>query len=127
MQEENRKLSSSLTAATERDSGVSEDESYIEIDLVHKLQVGGGGAPWCMVEDHGAGWRTMVGHHGAWWRTMLQGGPPWCTVEDHGARWRTMVHGGGPWCTIGAWWSTIMVDGGGAWCLTTRACCRQPK
>ena len=38
-QEENRKLSSSLTAATERDSGVSEDESYIEIDLVHKLQV----------------------------------------------------------------------------------------
>ena len=39
-QEENRKLSSSLTAATERDSGVSEDESYIEIDLVHKLQVG---------------------------------------------------------------------------------------
>ena len=37
--EENRKLSSSLTAATERDSGVSEDESYIEIDLVHKLQV----------------------------------------------------------------------------------------
>ena len=40
-QEENRKLSSSLTAATERDSGVSEDESYIEIDLVHKLQVVG--------------------------------------------------------------------------------------
>ena len=39
--EENRKLSSSLTAATERDSGVSEDESYIEIDLVHKLQVVG--------------------------------------------------------------------------------------
>jgi len=38
LQEENRKLSSSLTAATERDSGVSEDESYIEIDLVHKLQ-----------------------------------------------------------------------------------------
>jgi len=37
LQEENRKLSSSLTAATERDSGV-EDESYIEIDLVNKLQ-----------------------------------------------------------------------------------------
>ena len=38
MQEENRKLSSSLTAATERDSAFSEDESYIEIDLVNKLQ-----------------------------------------------------------------------------------------
>ena len=73
LQEENRKLSSSLTggwgretgeganrirdnlqssipsppAATERDSGVSEDEGYIEIDLVNKLQarvvyIGGG-------------------------------------------------------------------------------------
>jgi len=38
LQEENRKLSSSLTAATERDSAFSEDESYIEIDLVNKLQ-----------------------------------------------------------------------------------------
>jgi len=38
LQEENRKLSSSLTQATERDSGLSEDESYIEIDLVNKLQ-----------------------------------------------------------------------------------------
>jgi len=38
LQEENRKLSSSLTAATERDSGLSEEESYIEIDLVNKLQ-----------------------------------------------------------------------------------------
>ena len=31
-------MSSSLTAATERDSAFSEDESYIEIDLVNKLQ-----------------------------------------------------------------------------------------
>jgi len=38
LQEENRKLSSSLTAANERDSGLSEDENYIEIDLVNKLQ-----------------------------------------------------------------------------------------
>merc|ERR1719189_3236761 len=38
LQEENRKLSSSLTAATERDSAFSEEESYIEIDLVNKLQ-----------------------------------------------------------------------------------------
>ena len=38
LQEENRKLSSSLTAATERDSAFSEDESYIEVDLVNKLQ-----------------------------------------------------------------------------------------
>ena len=38
LQEENRKLSSSLTAATERDSAISEEESYIEIDLVNKLQ-----------------------------------------------------------------------------------------
>jgi len=39
LQDENRKLSSSLTAATERDSAFSEDESsYIEIDLVNKLQ-----------------------------------------------------------------------------------------
>lgn len=38
LQEENRKLSSSLTAATEKDSAFSEDESYIEIDLVNKLQ-----------------------------------------------------------------------------------------
>ena len=38
LQEENRKLSNSLTAATERDSAFSEDESYIEIDLVNKLQ-----------------------------------------------------------------------------------------
>jgi predicted RNase H-like nuclease (RuvC/YqgF family) len=39
VQEENRKLSSSLTAATERDSGVSEDESYIEIDLVSRQEM----------------------------------------------------------------------------------------
>lgn len=38
LQEENRKLSNSLTAATERDSAFSEEESYIEIDLVNKLQ-----------------------------------------------------------------------------------------
>lgn len=38
LQEENRKLSNSLTAATERDSAFSEDESYIEVDLVNKLQ-----------------------------------------------------------------------------------------
>jgi len=38
LQEENRKLSSSLTAATERDSAFSEEESYIEVDLVNKLQ-----------------------------------------------------------------------------------------
>ena len=38
LQEENRKLPSSLTAATERDSAFSEDESFIEIDLVNKLQ-----------------------------------------------------------------------------------------
>ena len=38
LQDENRKLSSSLTAATERDSAFSEEESYIEIDLVNKLQ-----------------------------------------------------------------------------------------
>ena len=38
LQDENRKLSNSLTAATERDSAFSEDESYIEVDLVHKLQ-----------------------------------------------------------------------------------------
>jgi len=38
LQEENRKLSSSLTAATERDSAFSDEESYIEIDLVNKLQ-----------------------------------------------------------------------------------------
>ena len=31
-------MSSSLTAATERDSAFSEEESYIEIDLVNKLQ-----------------------------------------------------------------------------------------
>ena len=31
-------MSSSLTAATERDSAFSEDESYIEVDLVNKLQ-----------------------------------------------------------------------------------------
>ena len=38
LQEENRKLSNSLTAATERDSAFLEEESYIEIDLVNKLQ-----------------------------------------------------------------------------------------
>jgi len=38
LQNENRKLSNSLTAATERDSAFSEDDSYIEIDLVNKLQ-----------------------------------------------------------------------------------------
>ncbi|XP_023336507.1 RILP-like protein homolog isoform X1 [Eurytemora carolleeae] len=38
LQDENRKLSSSLTAATERDSAFSEDESFIEIDIVNKLQ-----------------------------------------------------------------------------------------
>jgi len=38
LQDENRKLSSSLTAATERDSAFSEDESYIEVDLINKLQ-----------------------------------------------------------------------------------------
>jgi len=38
LQHENRKLSNSLTAATERDSAFSDDDSYIEIDLVNKLQ-----------------------------------------------------------------------------------------
>eukprot|EP00088_Acartia_fossae_P043872 TRINITY_DN46388_c0_g1_i1.p1 TRINITY_DN46388_c0_g1~~TRINITY_DN46388_c0_g1_i1.p1 ORF type:complete len:462 (-),score=109.15 TRINITY_DN46388_c0_g1_i1:42-1427(-) len=38
LQEENRKLSSSLSAATERDSAFSDDDSYIEVDLVNKLQ-----------------------------------------------------------------------------------------
>ena len=38
LQEENRKLPSSLTTATERDSAFSEDESLFEIDLVNKLQ-----------------------------------------------------------------------------------------
>lgn len=38
LQDENRKLASSLAAANERDSAFSEDESYFEIDLVNKLQ-----------------------------------------------------------------------------------------
>jgi len=38
LQDENRKLSSSLSAATERDSAFSDDDSYIEVDLVNKLQ-----------------------------------------------------------------------------------------
>jgi len=38
LQDENRKLSSSLCAATERDSAFSDDDSYIEVDLVNKLQ-----------------------------------------------------------------------------------------
>jgi len=38
LQDENRKLASSLAAATERDSAFSEDESYFEVDLVNKLE-----------------------------------------------------------------------------------------
>jgi len=39
LQDENRKLQSSLAAATEqRDSAFSEDESYFEVDLVNRLQ-----------------------------------------------------------------------------------------
>merc|ERR1712141_719154 len=38
LQDENRKLASSLAAATERDSAFSEDESYFEVELVNRLQ-----------------------------------------------------------------------------------------
>ncbi|XP_059090961.1 RILP-like protein homolog isoform X4 [Tigriopus californicus] len=38
LQDENRKLASSLAAATERDSAFSEDEAYFEVDLVNRLQ-----------------------------------------------------------------------------------------
>jgi len=38
LQDENRKLASSLAAATERDSAFSEDESYFEVEIVEKLQ-----------------------------------------------------------------------------------------
>jgi len=38
LQDENRRLASSLAAATERDSAFSEDESYFEVDLVNKLE-----------------------------------------------------------------------------------------
>jgi len=38
LQDENRKLASSLAAATERDSAFSEDESYFEVGLVNKLE-----------------------------------------------------------------------------------------
>jgi chromosome segregation ATPase len=38
LQDENRKLSSSLCAATEKDSAFSDEDSYIEVDLVNKLQ-----------------------------------------------------------------------------------------
>lgn len=38
LRDENRKLASSLAAATERDSAFSEDESYFEVDLVNKLE-----------------------------------------------------------------------------------------
>lgn len=38
LQDENRKLASSLAAANERDSAFSEDESYFEVELVNRLQ-----------------------------------------------------------------------------------------
>lgn len=38
LQDENRKLASSLAKANERDSAFSEDESYFEVELVNRLQ-----------------------------------------------------------------------------------------
>merc|ERR1712223_1550273 len=39
LQDENRKLSTSLAAANEKDSAFSEDETYFEIELVKKLEI----------------------------------------------------------------------------------------
>ena len=99
-QEENRKLSSSLTAATERDSGVSEDESYIEIDLVHKLQV-------FFFEIFNL-WKSNILHlfSRAQWKNNASN---WETLTRSWAMWRSQYLCNCSWF-LHQWFNMIIID-----------------